>query len=137
VAKSKPSSLFEARSVEQMRISLSAEAKVTPYFDVTPMSVRIDLLFLDSKVYIWRTNGHLVEALDAHHGCVNAVAWHPKDPRVFASAGDDHKVRMYEISNFPYTVLAPSHLTRRQMETFPSNDPEFERVRRPIAFRCE
>jgi len=52
----------------------------------------------DSKVYIWRTNGHLVEALDAHHGCVNAVAWHPKDPRVFASAGDDHKVRIWKPS---------------------------------------
>lgn len=52
----------------------------------------------DSRVYIWRTNGHLVEALDAHHGCVNAVAWHPRDPRVFASAGDDHRVRIWKPS---------------------------------------
>ncbi|KAF2197381.1 WD repeat-containing protein-like protein [Delitschia confertaspora ATCC 74209] len=51
----------------------------------------------DSRVYIWRTNGSLVEALDAHPGgCVNAVAWHPKDPRTFATAGDDEKVRIWK-----------------------------------------
>ncbi|KAF2140338.1 glycoside hydrolase family 1 protein [Aplosporella prunicola CBS 121167] len=50
----------------------------------------------DSKVYVWRSNGHLVEALEAHRtGCVNSVAWHPKDPNIFASAGDDRTVRMY------------------------------------------
>ncbi|KAJ4293588.1 hypothetical protein N0V90_008871 [Kalmusia sp. IMI 367209] len=38
----------------------------------------------------------LVEALDAHPGCVNAVAWHPTDPKVFASAGDDAKVRIWK-----------------------------------------
>ncbi|ORX92061.1 WD repeat-containing protein-like protein [Clohesyomyces aquaticus] len=51
----------------------------------------------DSRIYIWRTNGVLVEALDAHpNGCVNSVAWHPTDPKVFASAGDDHKVRIWK-----------------------------------------
>jgi WD40 repeat protein len=51
----------------------------------------------DSRIYIWRTNGMLVEALDGHtEGCVNAVAWHPKDPKQFASAGDDHKVRIWK-----------------------------------------
>lgn len=49
----------------------------------------------DSRVRIWRTTGHLIETLEAHRGgCVNAVAWHPKNPNIFASAGDDHKVRM-------------------------------------------
>ncbi|KAF2841192.1 WD40 repeat-like protein [Patellaria atrata CBS 101060] len=49
----------------------------------------------DARIYIWRTNGHLVEALEAHKpGCVNSVTWHPNDPTTFASAGDDHKVRM-------------------------------------------
>jgi len=53
-------------------------------------------LLSDSAIYIWRTTGHLVESLPAHApGCVNAVAWHPKDPCMFASAGDDRKVRMY------------------------------------------
>lgn len=49
----------------------------------------------DSRIRIWRITGPLVETLEAHRGgCVNAVAWHPKDPNIFASAGDDHKVRM-------------------------------------------
>ncbi|KAF2095849.1 WD40 repeat-like protein [Rhizodiscina lignyota] len=49
----------------------------------------------DSRIYIWRTNGQLVEALEAHRpGCVNTVAWHPTDPAMFASAGDDAVVRM-------------------------------------------
>lgn len=50
----------------------------------------------DSRVYIWhKVNGMLVETLDGHRsGCVNAVAWNPRDPYMFASAGDDMKVRM-------------------------------------------
>lgn len=50
----------------------------------------------DSRVYIWhKVNGMLVETLDGHRsGCVNAVAWNPQDPNMFASAGDDMKVRM-------------------------------------------
>ncbi|KAK7716561.1 hypothetical protein SLS57_006589 [Botryosphaeria dothidea] len=49
----------------------------------------------DSRVHIWRSNGNLVEKLEAHRsGCVNCVAWHPKDPLVFASAGDDRTSQM-------------------------------------------
>ncbi|KAE9984746.1 hypothetical protein EG328_008364 [Venturia inaequalis] len=52
----------------------------------------------DSRIRIWRKTGPLVETLEAHRGgCVNAVAWHPKDPNIFASAGDDHKVRIWSI----------------------------------------
>ncbi|KAF2646639.1 WD repeat-containing protein 26 [Massarina eburnea CBS 473.64] len=61
----------------------------------------------DSRIYIWRSNGLLVEALDAHPGCVNAVAWHPTDPRVFASAGDDAKVRIWK-PNSAATVASNS-----------------------------
>lgn len=52
--------------------------------------------FIDSRVYIWRRQtGHQVASLDAHApGPVNAVAWHPTDPAIFASAGDDRRVRM-------------------------------------------
>jgi WD repeat-containing protein 26 len=50
---------------------------------------------LDSRIYIWhKDNGTLVETLEGHSGCVNSVAWNPKDPCMFASAGDDHVVRM-------------------------------------------
>ncbi|KAJ4373651.1 hypothetical protein N0V86_007794 [Didymella sp. IMI 355093] len=55
----------------------------------------------DSRIYIWRSNGLLVEALDAHLGCVNSIAWHPTDHSVFASAGDDHKVRIWKPSRAP------------------------------------
>ena len=50
----------------------------------------------DSYVYIWRRQtGMQVAALEAHaQGTVNAVAWHPTNPAIFASAGDDRRVRM-------------------------------------------
>lgn len=52
---------------------------------------------LDSQIYIWhRENGALVEVLEGHtKGCVNAISWNPKNPSMFASAGDDCVVRMY------------------------------------------
>ncbi|KAI9847978.1 MAG: hypothetical protein M1837_001496 [Sclerophora amabilis] len=51
----------------------------------------------DSKIYVWhKENGILLETLEGHgSGCVNAVAWNPQDPGMFASAGDDHKVRIW------------------------------------------
>ena len=50
----------------------------------------------DSKVYIWhKENGTLIETLEGHtRGCVNTVSWNPADPCMFASGGDDMKVRM-------------------------------------------
>ncbi len=50
----------------------------------------------DSKVYIWhKENGTLIETLEGHlSGCVNTVAWNPANPCMFASGGDDSKVRM-------------------------------------------
>ena len=50
----------------------------------------------DSRIYIWRRQtGMQVAALEAHtSGTVNAVSWHPTNPSIFASAGDDRRVRM-------------------------------------------
>ncbi|KAJ5795277.1 hypothetical protein N7457_001876, partial [Penicillium paradoxum] len=61
----------------------------------------------DSKVYIWhKENGNLVETLEGHiSGCVNSISWNPADPGMFASAGDDSAVRMYEQS--PSSHIGP------------------------------
>ncbi|KAL8711690.1 MAG: hypothetical protein Q9220_003861 [cf. Caloplaca sp. 1 TL-2023] len=52
----------------------------------------------DACIYIWhRQTGILIETLEGHKpssGCVNVVAWNPADPCMFASGGDDKKVRM-------------------------------------------
>ena len=50
----------------------------------------------DSRVCVWRRQtGVLVASLDAHApGTVNAVAWHPTNHNIFASCGDDRRVRM-------------------------------------------
>ncbi|KAL9583356.1 MAG: hypothetical protein Q9203_005117 [Teloschistes exilis] len=51
----------------------------------------------DSRIYIWhKTTGNLIESLDGHQtpGCVNVVAWNPAHPCMFASGGDDKKIRM-------------------------------------------
>ncbi|EDN02541.1 conserved hypothetical protein [Histoplasma mississippiense (nom. inval.)] len=52
---------------------------------------------IDSKIHIWhKENSTLVATLQGHGaGCVNAVSWNPKDPGMFASAGDDRKVRIW------------------------------------------
>lgn len=51
----------------------------------------------DSKISIWhRHTGTLLEKFPAHRsGCVNAVAWNVAKPYMFASAGDDHCVRVW------------------------------------------
>ena len=47
-------------------------------------------------IYVWhKENGILIEKLKGHASCVNAIAWNPCDPGMFASAGDDRRVRMY------------------------------------------
>ncbi|KAL8815648.1 MAG: hypothetical protein Q9223_005235 [Gallowayella weberi] len=55
------------------------------------------LRWADARVYIWhKENGTLIETLEGHQspGSVNVVAWNPADPCMFASGGDDQKVRM-------------------------------------------
>lgn len=59
--------------------------------------LQLILIVLDGKVYIWhRENGQLIKELDGHPGgCCSAVSWNPTNPCMFASCGDDEKVRMY------------------------------------------
>lgn len=51
----------------------------------------------DSNIYVWnRSTTDLIEVLPGHTGTVNCVAWDPKGRPLFASAGDDSTVRIWE-----------------------------------------
>ncbi|KAF9362637.1 hypothetical protein BGX34_005779 [Mortierella sp. NVP85] len=50
----------------------------------------------DAKVYIWhRENGNLIQTLEGHSRPVTVVAWSPTNPNMFASASDDHTIRIW------------------------------------------
>jgi len=54
------------------------------------------LIGTDGHIYIWHKEfGQLVEDIEAHKSSCNSVSWNPKNPQMFASAGDDNTVRMY------------------------------------------
>jgi WD40 repeat protein len=40
---------------------------------------------------------HVGSAPSAHAGDVNCVRWHPRDPGLLFSAGDDHVVRVWRL----------------------------------------
>ena len=83
--------------MERTRTLSSVEAKVGHCFELTICQTRRLTTVIDSRVYIWRQQtGLIVAALDAHYpGTVNCVSWHPKDPTIWASAGDDKKVKIW------------------------------------------
>lgn len=59
----------------------------------------------DARLYLWsRVSGELLECLQGHSGCINAVAWSPANQYLLASASDDGTIR---------TWLAPAAATRR------------------------
>ena len=72
----------------------------------------------DGKICIWhRHTGRLLEQLEGHHpACVNTVAWNRAKPSVFASAGDDSKVRVWAASNLN---ISPTEVFRSSRH--PSN----------------
>lgn len=46
---------------------------------------------------MWHWDGALLEVLQGHgEGSVNAVAWNPRNERMFASCSDDMTVRVWE-----------------------------------------
>ncbi|TPX33339.1 hypothetical protein SmJEL517_g03751 [Synchytrium microbalum] len=57
----------------------------------------------DNNVYVWhREHGVLIEKLSGHTGCVNSVAWNPRF-NMFASASDDHTIRVFECTGMTST----------------------------------
>lgn len=50
----------------------------------------------DGCIYIWhKTTATLVERLTGHQPRTNSITWSPTDPCLFASCGDDGKIKVY------------------------------------------
>jgi len=50
----------------------------------------------DGHVFVWhKITGTLVHEAEAHQPRCNAVAWHPTDPCMFATCGDDNRVKIW------------------------------------------
>lgn len=49
----------------------------------------------DNRIYVWsREHQTVLEVLEGHEGRVNCIKWYPGQPMMFASASDDHTIRM-------------------------------------------
>jgi WD40 repeat protein len=50
----------------------------------------------DGRVFVWhKLTGTLVQEVEAHQVSCNAVAWNPANPCMFATGGDDGRVRVW------------------------------------------
>ncbi|KAH8652432.1 WD domain-containing protein [Xylariales sp. PMI_506] len=50
----------------------------------------------DGSLYIWhKASAMVIERLSGHQPRTNAVSWSPTDPRLFASCGDDGKIKIW------------------------------------------
>ena len=50
----------------------------------------------DGFIYIWhKASAQLVQKLNGHSPRCNSISWNPANPCLFASGGDDGKIKMY------------------------------------------
>jgi len=76
-----------------MKVSSLAAARVSD--PVLDRILFIDRYYTDGHVHIWhKSTGIPIEKMDAHHPRCNAASWNPTDPCMFATCGDDGKVKM-------------------------------------------
>ncbi|KAH9901933.1 WD40-repeat-containing domain protein [Xylariomycetidae sp. FL2044] len=55
----------------------------------------------DGMIHIWHKAGaHLVEKLNGHTPRCNSISWSPSDPCLFASCGDDGKIKIWSNNEF-------------------------------------
>lgn len=85
----------ELHLVEPMKVLSFLEVKVCQSFS-HDMIQRMLIIISEGYVSIFhKDNGQLIEKLEGHEkGCCSSVSWNPTNPCMFASAGDDRKVRM-------------------------------------------
>jgi WD40 repeat protein len=54
-----------------------------------------DIDWQDGHVFVWhKLTATLVHEAEAHHPRCNAVSWSPVDPCMFATCGDDNRIRL-------------------------------------------
>jgi len=74
------------------------------------------MLILDSRIYVWnREHGTLIDTIEGHTASCNCVAWNPVEAYMFASAGDDHEIRMYAPSSALLTLDGRIQLFPRRL----------------------
>lgn len=72
-----------------------SEGESSQYASSTVCILDADPDYTDGYIFIWhKWTGFQIKKLFGHAPRVNAVSWNPKDPCMFASCGDDGKIKM-------------------------------------------
>ena len=83
----------------------------------------------DGRICVWRRHsGRLLEQFEGHSpASANTVAWNRANPRMFASAGDDCRVRIWAALNSQLTQTHPLRDTRQVGNSLPQISTTSER----------